>query len=607
MAQISRRQQRRPRLDRRSDAELVILTRDGEAGAYAELWRRHAAAAQAVARAFSRFDSDDLISEGYARVLRAIRRGGGPTEAFRPYLIMTVKNIAREWSHADLAEPSPDLDAIADERAESSEDVAIAALGRGVTASAFRTLPSRWQEVLWYSEVDGMKPREFGPLLGLAPNAASALLVRAKRAFRQAWLDRGAAQSTSPECREILGLLAAQEPLSASERARVEEHLAGCDSCAVIWEETPNPAARLALALLPIVAGVAGAAGYLAWTQIGGPAAAAAAYASEAAVPPGPGANGAAARAAARARGLSRGALATAAAAAVIVAGGGVAAAVFLSQPSPPIAAPTAPVATSAPEPSAAPSDPPSAEPTPDPTVAPDPPIVSHPIAAPVRRPAVPVVAAPTAPPVTEPTPNPTASPTPEPPSTPAFLVDIDPDALLYPAFSGTDAEPGALVEIIDANGTVVASTSADDTGSWTIDDFSGDTCSVDPASYLPAGTYALQVRQTVDDRSSAPSEPVAITIAAPPAFVTPTAGSTVAQAGFPLEISGEPGASVQRIKAPDPAPCRPTPMILDANGAWSDVFTVPDLGPITIGLRYFDPSSGRHGPAVFVDIDAVE
>jgi hypothetical protein len=41
--------------------------------------------------------------------------------------------------------------------------------------------------VLWYAEVMGEKPRNIAPILGLEPNAVSALLIRAKAGLRAAY------------------------------------------------------------------------------------------------------------------------------------------------------------------------------------------------------------------------------------------------------------------------------------------------------------------------------------------------------------------------------------------------------------------------------------
>ena len=54
-------------------------------------------------------------------------------------------------------------------------------------AAAMRSLPERWRTVLWYAEVMGEKPRNIAPILGLEPNAVSALLIRAKAGLRAAY------------------------------------------------------------------------------------------------------------------------------------------------------------------------------------------------------------------------------------------------------------------------------------------------------------------------------------------------------------------------------------------------------------------------------------
>ena len=47
----------------------------------------------------------------------------------------------------------------------TSEEAVDAALDRSLTTTAFRSLPSRWQEVLWYTEIEQMKPAAVAPLL----------------------------------------------------------------------------------------------------------------------------------------------------------------------------------------------------------------------------------------------------------------------------------------------------------------------------------------------------------------------------------------------------------------------------------------------------------
>lgn len=616
-----------------SDDDLVALSRRNGSAAYAELWLRHSAAALAVARAFTTLDADDVVSEAFTRVFARIKAGGGPTMGFRPYLLTAVKNVAREWGSRAAETSSTD---VAELPAEIDTARAVeASLEAGVTVSAFRSLPTRWQEALWYSDVEGLKPRQFAPLLGLAANAASALVIRARRGFRDAWVNGQLLAADSDECRGVLSMLGAHTrgALSSRDARTAEAHIATCARCALAWEEAQQVSSRLALALLPVVVGVPAAAAYGAWLQ----SSAAAGVATIAAGTTAAGAT--ATRVRPRTSRLSRSAQAGVVAAAAIAAlalGAGVWAAVGTGLGAPTAAHP--PAADAAPPPSAddqaggvdipdapAPSmEPPAPEAddagadengpprparperTPAPVTSAHPGAVVPPLPAP--SPSTSPTAHPTPSPTPTATPTPTPSPTPTDPPLPApqFVVDASAGTHVYPELSGTDAEPGATVEVLDEADVVRATVIADDAGAWTVTDLSGGACTTDASAYLPAGDHVLTARQTIDGRTSPLSTGVTVSVTEPPAFVSPGEGEVVSRSGFLLSITGTPTASVQRIKLPDPSPCRPTPMVLDASGSYAQEFTLPASDTtVTIGIRYIDPATGRHGVASFVTFTA--
>src|SRR6187549_2419498 len=135
-----------------SDEQLVEQTRAGDERAFAELWRRHYRSGVRVARQFtSSVDADDLVSEAYTRIFQRVLAGGGPTGAFRPYLYTTVRNLASTWGAASHDVNVDEIEEIADDRL--IDDPAVGALDRTLTARAFRSLPDRWQTVLWYTEI----------------------------------------------------------------------------------------------------------------------------------------------------------------------------------------------------------------------------------------------------------------------------------------------------------------------------------------------------------------------------------------------------------------------------------------------------------------------
>src|SRR5260370_39865893 len=70
----------------------------GAETSYAELYIEHAPAARRVALSLVPRDvADDIVAEAFARVLAATREGGGPSHAFRAYLLRAVRNLAHDW------------------------------------------------------------------------------------------------------------------------------------------------------------------------------------------------------------------------------------------------------------------------------------------------------------------------------------------------------------------------------------------------------------------------------------------------------------------------------------------------------------------------------
>ena len=246
-----------------SDESLVERTRSGDQRAFAELWRRHYRSGARVARQFtSSIDADDLVSEAYTRIYQRVLAGGGPTGAFRPYLYTTIRNLAATWGAKSR---DVQVDDIADfEDPDTIDDPAALALDRTLTARAFRSLPDRWQSVLWYTEVEGMDPHEVAPILGMTANGVAALSYRAREGLRKAWLQAHINDaSASGECQWTISRVGehARRGLSARDQERMTFHLATCAKCSIISEEVDEVGSRLALVMLPILlGGVAGGA-----------------------------------------------------------------------------------------------------------------------------------------------------------------------------------------------------------------------------------------------------------------------------------------------------------------------------------------------------------
>ncbi|PVZ14929.1 sigma-70 family RNA polymerase sigma factor [Actinomycetospora cinnamomea] len=267
--------------DPRSDADLIARLRGRGAdhdstAAFAALYARHHDAARALARQLARSpaDADDLVAGAFMRMLEVLRAGRGPTEAFRAYLLTSVRHLAYDRSRAerrlDLTDEIADVHGVdPDGTVVPFTDPALAGLERTLAARAFATLPERWQAVLWHLEVEGDTPADIAPLFGLSANAVSALGYRAREGLRQAYLQEHLAAGSGRWDRrhrdtgERLGAYT-RGGLSRRDAQRVEAHLAECAECRALADELREVNSGMVRAVVaPLVLG-GGLVGYLA-------------------------------------------------------------------------------------------------------------------------------------------------------------------------------------------------------------------------------------------------------------------------------------------------------------------------------------------------------
>jgi RNA polymerase sigma factor (sigma-70 family) len=177
-------------------------------------------------------DADDLVSEGFARMLSILQRGLGPHDDFRPYLVRTIRNIAydrfRSDRHLDFTDEIELLD-----DATPFHDTVIEGVERGLISAAFQTLPRRWQEVLWLTCVQGHSVEQAAGLMGINQNAVTSLAYRAREGLRRAYLQANLPTHTAPRCAPFSAKLGAllRGALGPALRLRVEQHVAGCGTC----------------------------------------------------------------------------------------------------------------------------------------------------------------------------------------------------------------------------------------------------------------------------------------------------------------------------------------------------------------------------------------
>jgi RNA polymerase sigma factor (sigma-70 family) len=206
-----------------------------------------------------RSEAEDLTAEAFFRVLQAIRRGAGPVDNVRAYLLIVARRVAWEWRARRRDVPVSDEELT--DRAGSDADAVGQSAERNLITRAFTSLPERWRSVLWKVEVEGERPAVVATNFGLSANATAALARRARQGLRAAYLQAHlAAERSATGCRDVLEKLGAYTAgsIRGSERRRIRAHLVSCPSCATMHAELRDVCAGLrahaALLSAPLVA-----------------------------------------------------------------------------------------------------------------------------------------------------------------------------------------------------------------------------------------------------------------------------------------------------------------------------------------------------------------
>lgn len=245
-----------------SDAELIKAVASGNAAAYATLHERHIAAARILARqvAPSAVEAEEVLSETFARLHGVLRRGEGPAEALRPFLLTAVRRVAQERSSAGGTGADDDIPSLGeplfvDPEAADLEDARL--------ALAFRALPERHRAVLWHTEIEQADPAEAAALLGLTADGVAGLGDQARAGLRQEYLKHY--DVARDDCKAVSGKLGQHlaNATRGGDEAMVQRHLRGCRECRAVAIELGACGRSLRQTVAPIFLGPAAGA-YLA-------------------------------------------------------------------------------------------------------------------------------------------------------------------------------------------------------------------------------------------------------------------------------------------------------------------------------------------------------
>ena len=493
-----------------SDQELIALTREGNSDAFALLWKRHYAVALSLARSLWPSEAEDLVSEAFANVLRAIKNGSGPTEAFRAYLCMVIRNLDTR-NHAAADQVRIGLEEYG--RADSPvEGALISDDDNERIRRIFYAMKPQSRKLLWMSAVEELKPREIAVQLGIKPNHVTTLTHRARGEFVSLWA-QSYVDADKEGHRDFLDHVGEYVAGKASPHVAkmVEEHLEGCEECRASVAEVSEVFSAFRSRIAPAVAGVPAFVLMASTDQ---------AYGATITTPPAPPARLGGGKPPAW-KSLPSKLMLTG----VIVVVVGVVAALLMQTSTAndtetvapvPVSPPTTPVAVVPPQPIAPPE--PSVAPTPAPTAAPT---AGVPVAEPANKPAR---AADAARPASTPAPPRAAKPA-KPAPVPAIAItriDAGPHNVCYPTVTGT-ATAGSAIKVA----SLVVRTGAD--GTWT----------AGPLTTFRAGSRAVSA-SAVDGKQKAASGTASM--ASPPGLTISRGGDQLAigihaLAGIPVDV----------------------------------------------------------------------
>ncbi|MDR2896289.1 MAG: zf-HC2 domain-containing protein [Propionibacteriaceae bacterium] len=236
-----------PALQGLGDAQLLQEARSGDASARLELWRRHGAYSLAVAHGLNPDDNWEALDTRAWEVVWEQTGGHDLLGGFRPLIYQVIRVLSPPEDRPTAADP---------------------------ITTVFRGLSSDWREILWYSHVESMRPKQLAVLMGRSNGEMASLLHRARQGLRAEWVRVNQAMASSDDCRLVWQYSAAYSRglLDPGERALLEDHFATCAACRPAKLDAISVAVLLPSVVAPTIAGAAGTANLLDYLRLNGPA-----------------------------------------------------------------------------------------------------------------------------------------------------------------------------------------------------------------------------------------------------------------------------------------------------------------------------------------------
>ncbi|SMQ21197.1 Ricin-type beta-trefoil lectin domain-containing protein [Streptomyces sp. Ag82_O1-12] len=226
-----------------------------------ELLDRHWEAAFAYARLCTDGprSAGMLTTAAFTRLFGETLRQNGPTSAWRPHLLITVRRIAAEWAgdhrcdtlHPDLLAGTGDGDRPASRLLPSPR--------RRLLSGAFQRLPQSARCLLWHVEVEAEPLTSPAGLLGLDEEGARVELGRARDRLREESLQLHRELAPDEQCRRYLRLLDVTYRRGGLDLdPDLRAHIEGCGHCSAAADQLDQFNHDLGVALSEAVLGWGG-------------------------------------------------------------------------------------------------------------------------------------------------------------------------------------------------------------------------------------------------------------------------------------------------------------------------------------------------------------
>jgi len=197
-----------------------------------------------------------LTTAAFTRLFGESIRQSGPSAAWRPHLLVTVRRIAAEWDgdgRQELLHPALRTNPATGERASAR---LLPPPGRRLLSRAFQRLPQSARAVLWHIEVEAEPLAVPAALLGQDEEETRVELGRARERLREECLQAHRELAPETECRRYLRMLDVTFRRGGVHvDPDLRRHLAGCRHCRQTADQLAQFSPGLGLALAEAVLG----------------------------------------------------------------------------------------------------------------------------------------------------------------------------------------------------------------------------------------------------------------------------------------------------------------------------------------------------------------